>query len=116
MAALNGTEFQKCRGNTGESRGSLENPLTIASSCHPALLNHHLTLPQLGEAADPEVGVLDDFPGVAERSSAAAPDIPAPSLVRSLCSKHKSTLRLRMPLLLEVDSLGLTVFLTILIT
>lgn len=80
-----------------------------------ALLNHHLTPPQTRAAADPEVEVPDDFPRVAERSS-GAPGIPAPSLVRSLCSKHKTTLRLLMPLLLTVVSLGLIVFLSILIT
>lgn len=69
----------------------MEKPLTITSSCPTVLLRHHLTLPRLGEAADPEVEELDDFARVAERSS-AAPRLPAPSLVCSLCSKHKTTL------------------------
>lgn len=56
----------------------------------------------MGEEADPEVLVLNDFARVAERSS-TAPGVPA-------CSKHWITLPLLVPLLLEVVTGGLTAF------
>lgn len=112
MAALNRTKFQK-RGDKAVKSPGLEKLPTVPSSCPVALLHRHLTPPQMGEAADPEVGVLGDFPRVAA-GSRAAPNIPAPSWVRSFCSKHKSTLRLLTALLLKVVSLGLIVSLGIL--
>lgn len=71
---------------------SLEKPLTMNSSCPAGTLES--SSHQMGEGADPEVLVLDEFAREAERSSPG----------------HCITLPLLVPLLLEALTGGLTAF------
>ena len=77
---------------------SLEKPLTITPSCPTALRDRPPGPPQVGAAVGPAGRVLGDFPSD-----------PSSVPVRSLCPKP-------VPLLMPLLSLGLIVFLSILIT